>query len=664
MKSFSISRLPVAWRLHLATLVAVLSLGLVSATIYVMQAGRLEQQRVTTLRAVVQGAVAIVAHYQNEAAQGHMDTAAAQAAALTALRATRYLGDEYLWVNDLTPRVIMHPIKPELDGKDVSGLVDPAGQHMFLTIVHVAKTTGSGVVPYLWPRPGEAQPVPKLSYVQLFRPWGWVIGTGVYVDDVIAARHRLAATLALLTLLSGGLVAAVIGWLGRSVAQPVRHLTTATDHLAHNRLDADIPGLARGDEFGALARALAILRDKARERERLEQQIQADRALADRRHAALEQNTQDFGASISGVMTMLGGAADQMRRSAGEMTGAAEDTRTRAGVTTTDAKAATQNLASVAAAAEEMAASANEIGRRIQDVTGATDHAVEAARSSDRMVRDLIGSVEEIGSVVQMISAIAQKTNLLALNATIEAARAGEAGRGFAVVAGEVKALATQTRDATGEVSTRIAAVQASTTDAGEAIAGVTRAIDRVREAAAEIAASIAEQGAATREIAATVQAVSVSTDATVGAMAALSAVADRSGETSRQVLTAADAIARQADTLREEVDLFLAAARNTGKERRTVQRVPLQHAAATLRDGSTSITVRLLDLAPLGVGLEGQAALSIGQEVTLHLPSDSRPVRGRVARVGAGRIGIVFRQDPANLVPIEALLRQLPAAA
>jgi methyl-accepting chemotaxis protein len=487
-------------------------------------------------------------------------------------------------------------------------------------------------------------------------------------DDAVAGAAALYR--ATIPVMLGAIVIAMLlclsaaGFVTFGVVRPLTRLTAVVGRMAAGDLDVadrDMPGLERGDEFGALTRALSVLRDSARERVRLEREAIETRAAADVRQSEMERYTQDFGLAVSGVMLMLSDAAEGIGESAAVMTRAAENTRSRADTTASGSIRAAGSLTAVAAAAEEMAVTASEVGRRIGDVTSSTEAAVEAVGRSERIVTALVDAVAEIGSVVQMISDIAGQTNLLALNATIEAARAGEAGKGFAVVANEVKTLATNTRKATEEVNARILSVRASTDEARQAIGGVTQAISRVHEAAGEIAASIEQQGVATREIASSVQSVSKETDVTTRAMAALSAVADETSSASKTVLDAAGRVRQQTLTLREEVDNFLSAARTASSDRRGYQRLPGRGLQATLRwGGPTAAHQRLpvIDISRGGAGLENGPALPAGSEVTLEISGVAKPIPARVARTIGTLVGLSFRQDTASLTLIDEALK------
>ncbi len=654
MRSLSMNRLPVRWRLHLATLAALMALIATSALIYVRVDRQLTEQRIVTLRALTQSARSVIEGYAAEAQAGRRSVAEAQAAALAAISFMRHSQGDYLWVQDMQARIIMHPIKPELDGTDGGAIADPAGVHVFRAVAEAAGGAGDGTFRYLWPRPGSQVPVPKLSIAVAFKPWGWVIGTGVYIDDIAAEQRALGGTLALITVMMGLAVGGVIFWLGLSIARPMRRLSRATDAIARGVLGEPVADAERGDEFGQLAKSLDILRLGALERDRLTEQTRLEQAVKDRRRTAIDQHTQDFGASFSAVMGRMGVAAETMRVSAEQMSAAARSTQAQAASSTASAREVTEMLASVAEASDQMAAGTADIGGRVSDVLTAATAAVEAAGQSDRIMRDLLSAAAEIGEVLGLIGDIAAQTNLLALNATIEAARAGDAGKGFAVVASEVKGLANETRLATEQVGRRITAVRRSTQDASDAIASVSQAIAKVNGAAGEIAAAITQQAGGTRAIAGSVTSVSTNTAETTRAIEHLAEIADDTLSGSEAVLYAAGDVHQQTATLRQELDQFLAALREADRERRSFERLPAHGMPARLRMGwggtGAEHDCQLIDLSRGGAQIAVTQALAEGIEVTLLVPLIDQPLQARVVRHVGGRAGLSFRHDTQNL--------------
>ena len=221
---------------------------------------------------------------------------------------------------------------------------------------------------------------------------------------------------------------------------------------------------------------------------------------------------------------------------------------------------ASANVGMVAAAAEELASSVDEIGRQVSQSTEISREAQDRASGTVTQVRTMADTAQRIGDIVALIEQIADQTNLLALNATIEAARAGEAGKGFAVVAAEVKNLADQTAKATTEISGQIADIQAATAGSAESITGVAETISNLAGIASAIAAAVEEQGSATQEIARNVQQASAGTHEVSQSIDGVRDSAERSSDAANRVQSSAERLARESDALKGAVDDFLAA--------------------------------------------------------------------------------------------------------
>ncbi len=380
-------------------------------------------------------------------------------------------------------------------------------------------------------------------------------------DAATGARVWLLSVATAIVLLTIG--AFLAGWrLVRGVTRPLADLRQCLLRLAAGEHGLEVPWSARGDEIGAISRATAALRDKAKDADAIREAREKDLEAREQRNTSRSGLIQAFEAESSGLAEALGQSAIGLETTARSMAGAAGQTLARTSEANGAAKEASVAVQTVAAAAEQLAASLNEIAQQVARSAQIAERAVTEARRSDEIVRGLEAGADRIGEIVALIGDIAAQTNLLALNATIEAARAGEAGKGFAVVASEVKSLAGQTAKATGDIAARIAQVRTATAGAAAAIGGIAAIVEEVATIATTIASAVEEQGAATAEIAASAQRTAASTAAMTGNVAALDEAAGISGLAAKDVLGAAGDVSGQATRLTETVTRFAAAVR------------------------------------------------------------------------------------------------------
>lgn len=452
---------------------------------------------------------------------------------------------------------------------------------------------------------------------------------------------------------AGGLLALAVGLSVVAMLQQVRAmgrlggLRTTMVTLAQDG-DGDVPDTEAPDEIGEMARAVLVFRDQGRRRAAAEEQVAAGRSRQDQRNASMQAHVQDFVQVISGVMSSLSESSAQMRASAGEMAAAADTTGAQAVQTTEGAHQSSRHLTTVAAAVEQLSASVSEIAARLAESSSITHDAVERTAQTSESVQGLAEAVGRIGAIATTIEGIAQKTKLLALNATIECARAGEAGRGFSVVASEVKSLAAQTAEATGQIAAQIADIQALTRRSVDNVSVLSASIRRVDEVAAAIAAAVEEQSATTREIASSVATVSAATAGAAQAMDTVTQAAGASQITAVGVTEAAGTVADQAATLRMDVDQFLTAMREWDEERRGFCREKVSF-GVTVTSERGSQSAQVLDMSESGVGLGMDLGLPGGTVVTVLLPGETETVFARVVFGQGGRTGLVFRMDAAN---------------
>ncbi|MFQ2461371.1 methyl-accepting chemotaxis protein [Aeromonas caviae] len=447
LRQWSIGR-----RLSLVTLMVLALLGLLLFfCLQIYQQGLMGEKSRQT-QAQVETAYSLVAGLEARVRKGELDEASAKAEALALIKGLRYGNDDYFWINDSHPTMVMHPMKPELDGKDLSGVEDKQGLRLFVAFADLARAQGAGEVAYYWPKPGVDEPVRKISYIKRFAPWDWIIGTGVYVDDVEAQYREVLHTLLGIGLVLALLLFAVVGLIVRSIVVPLSRSVSALGNIARGEGDLRV----RLPESG---------------RDELSQ---------------LSINFNLFASQMAQLVARSQQIADQNRVHAHQLAEVVE--RTGAIVTGQE-----QDTLRVASAMEQMTVSSREVGQHAAQAADAADSALNLAQhgrevvvqtreSISQLADEMVETVQavsrleqetqQIGSVLDVIRGVAEQTNLLALNAAIEAARAGEQGRGFAVVADEVRTLATRTHSSTDEIRQMIQRLQEG---AGKVVSGISQ---------------------------------------------------------------------------------------------------------------------------------------------------------------------------------------------
>jgi methyl-accepting chemotaxis protein len=413
-------------------------------------------------------ALDVVKTFADRVSAGSLPEAEAQKLAMDAVRNMRYGGDGYFTILNSRLTVLMHPVKAEMNGKDVSDFKDPNGVYLFREIVAVIKRDGKGFVAYAYPKPKASEASPKVTYALTYQPWDWILSTGIYVDDIDAAfRTTLYQNLGMLVVMSGALSAIVLllnrGIL-RSLGGEPSYAAEIANQIANNDLTATVR-TAPNDRS-------SLLFSMKRMQEQLAQTIGTIKVSADSISIATQQ--------------IAAGNMDLSQRTEEQAASLEETAASMEQLTAT----VTQNA--------DNASQANQLGAqaaRVVEQGGAV-----MSRVAETM-EGINASSDEIAGIVGIIEGIAFQTNILALNAAVEAARAGEQGRGFAVVASEVRSLAQRSSTASKEIkelihdsAARVHTGADQVREAGAKMGEITREIRRVTEIMQEITAASQEQ--------------------------------------------------------------------------------------------------------------------------------------------------------------------------
>jgi methyl-accepting chemotaxis protein len=531
---------------RLSLLIILFIAGLVTITSIILTQYRtslLEDKGIQTEQ-LVQTAHSLLENYYNRFQSGEFTEQDARKQALESISKLRYAGTNYFWVNDYNARMIMHPIKPALDGKDLSDFADPNGKKIFIEMVNVVTSSGEGFVPYQWPKPGAEKPVDKISFVKGFEAWKLIIGSGTYIDDVNHEFYNIAVTLTIIVLVILIPIIFISMLINRSISSPINATTRAMNNISEGEGDLTQRLRTDGhDEVANLAFAFNTFIEKIQN-----SIIDVNQTNTELSEASLK--LEEVAQSGKSHMEEQSQETYQVATAVTEMSSTVQEI----------ARSAEQAAAAVKGANEQ---ATEGLGIMSQTTSGITELAQEV-KSAAEVINQLEAESQSIGTVLDVIRGIAEQTNLLALNAAIEAARAGEQGRGFAVVADEVRTLASRTQQSTEEINEMIERLQKGTSDAvsvmnegsakatntvelagtsANALEKIVESVGTISEMTIQIATAAEEQSAVAKEI-----------DQSVVRISKLS---EESGENNNHVLESSSSLNHLGGKLKLIIDTF-----------------------------------------------------------------------------------------------------------
>ncbi|MCJ2165907.1 MULTISPECIES: methyl-accepting chemotaxis protein [unclassified Pseudodesulfovibrio] len=529
--------------------VALVLLGLLGYFLPVVGSSLMEEKRMAT-RSVVDVAYSVIDYWAGQAKSGALTESAAQEAAKAEIATFRYKGDEYFWINDLSQVIIVHGVKPDLNGKDLTSMKDENNVFIFQEMVKVSKEKGEGFVNYSWPKPGSAKSVPKISYVKLYKPWGWIVGSGIYVDDVNAQVASLRWQILIPTLVSMSILIIIVMFVLRSIVRPMHEAVEVSNRMAEGDLTVDIVSRSK-DEVGQLTAAMANM-------------------LKALRQVVSEVSTAT--AQVTAGSEELASSAVELSQGATEQASAVEE---------------------VSASMEEMISSIGQNAENAQITNTMTNKAAVDTESGGQAVTKTVGAMKQIAEKISIIEEIARQTNLLALNAAIEAARAGEHGKGFAVVAAEVRKLAERSGSSAAEISELSSSSVRVAEEAGSLLARIVPDIQKTAELVQEISSATNEQNEGGVQVNSAIQ--------------EMDKVIQQNAAASEEVASTAEELSAQAVQLQKVMQFFKvgvdsgfsAQARVTKAPARKVQSAPrkaLAQAAPKAQDGGLDLDMDDID--------------------------------------------------------------------
>ncbi|WP_321531682.1 methyl-accepting chemotaxis protein [uncultured Desulfuromonas sp.] len=551
MKNLNVSK-----KIFVLSMTLIVGFSVTIGWVYSSFKDHLYQAKNTEIKHSVESAWSIVDYYAHSYKNGEMTLEQAQNAAKEAVSHSRFdHGNNYFWIQDATPTMVMHPLKPELDGKNLSNITDPNGKALFVEMAQVAGKDGEGFVAYQWNKPGATEPVGKSSYVKLQPDWGWIVGAGLYLDDIQAELNAIFYAVFAVVSVVMVLAMVLVYFVSRGISRPLKHAVEMLSSLEGGQLSSRM-NLNQKDEVGQMAATMDKFADS------LQNDIVASlRKLADGNldFDVVPHSDKD---EIRGALKALG---SDMNEIMSQVQVAGEQIAAGSTEVSDSSQALSQGATESASSLEEISASMQELTSQIQlsadnasQASQLAGQARSAADSGKDSMQDMIGAMDDISAsgqdiakIIKVIDEIAFQTNLLALNAAVEAARAGQHGKGFAVVAEEVRNLAARSAKAASETAELIEGsvkkAENGVTIADRTANGfndIVQSIVKVTDLVAEIASASSEQAQGVQQV-------------SIG-LSQIDQVTQQNTASAEEGAAAAEELSSQADQLRQMLGRFV----------------------------------------------------------------------------------------------------------